>query len=151
MSSHDRLRQATGPDNRYGGRHVTRRRAPAEAARTRQVFVRLSAQEHADLTAAARRSGLTTTSFVAEAALATARGRQPPDAPVAGFTRAELAALQRTLFALRTGVGRIETALRQAAGAFDQAPPWLAEASTACQTLLTQLDDRIAAVDERLR
>jgi uncharacterized protein (DUF1778 family) len=48
--------------------------------RRRQLFVRCTEQEYADIAAAARAAGLTPTGYAAEAALAAARGAIPPRA-----------------------------------------------------------------------
>lgn len=46
--------------------------------RRRQLSVRCSDEEYADIAAAARLAGLTPTGYAAEAAIAVARGTQPP-------------------------------------------------------------------------
>lgn len=100
--SHRRARRGGDRRHRYPGR-------------TRQVFVRLSCDEYDDLTAAAARVELTPTGYVAEAALAAARGQRTPGlADGAAATRAELAQLQRELFAARTELVRVGTSLDQA-------------------------------------
>jgi hypothetical protein len=69
--------------------------------------VRFTAEEYADLTAAATRAGLTTTGYVGEAALAAARGvTTTGEVDTGGSSRAELAALQRDLSAARTAVSQ---------------------------------------------
>jgi hypothetical protein len=58
--------------------------------------VRFTADEYAELAAAATRAGLTTTGYIGEAALAAARGvNATGQVDTGAITRAELAALQR--------------------------------------------------------
>jgi hypothetical protein len=67
--------------------------------------VRFTAEEYAELAAAAARAGLTTTGYFGEAALAAARGvTATGEVDTGAITRAELAAVQRDLFAARTAV-----------------------------------------------
>jgi hypothetical protein len=75
--------------------------------------VRFTADEYAELAAAATRAGLTTTGYVGEAALAAARGvNATGEVDTGAITRAELAALQRDLFAARTAVNQAAAAGR---------------------------------------
>jgi hypothetical protein len=75
--------------------------------------VRFTADEYAELAAAATRTGLTTTGYVGEAALAAARGvNATGEVDTGAITRAELAALQRDLFAARTAVNQAAAELR---------------------------------------
>jgi hypothetical protein len=67
--------------------------------------VRFTAEEYAELAAAAARAGLTTTGYVGEATLAAAQGvTATGEVDTSAITRAELAALQRDLFVARTAV-----------------------------------------------
>lgn len=124
--------------------------------RNKQVFVRLSSEEHDDLAAAAARAELTTTGYVAEAALAAARGQTTPagSADGAGVTRAELAQLQRELFAARTALGKVGCNLNQAVTVLNSiggAPTWLDEAVGRCRQAIQNLDTVVTTVDGRLR
>jgi hypothetical protein len=99
---------------------------------------------------------MTPTGFCADAALAAARGTNGPSALAngGGITRAELAALQRDLFAARTAVGRVGTNLNQAVAALNatgEPPVWLGRAVARCCRVLEQVDAAAAAIDRRLR
>lgn len=149
-TSHDSDNQQPQVDNRPG----TSRRSPDATPRNRQVFVRLSDAEYGDLAAAAQRAQLTTTSFVAEAALTTARNLPSPADPAAGITRAELAELQRELFAARAEVGRVGNNLNQAAKILNKlgrAPTWLDETVAHCDATLAHIDDVASEIDRQLR
>ena len=124
--------------------------------RNRQVFVRLSDDEYATLSAAAARAELTTTGYVAEAALAAARDHAAPGSPVGetGIARAELAQLQRELFATRTALGRVGSNLNQAVTALHRLgrpPAWLRQSATACRRVIERVDAVVARLDGRLR
>jgi hypothetical protein len=149
----DTSAREAGGDLRSARGGNRRRRHPA---RTRQVFVRLSKDEYDDLAGAAARVELTPTGYVAEAALACARSTAHVDAPLDGsdVTRAELARLQRELFAVRTALAQVATTLHRAVtvlettgaatGAFDG----LAVES---RRVLHDLDAVVAVIDGRLR
>lgn len=137
-----------------GNQPEANRRPPKGARRNRQVFVRLSDGEYGDLAAAAQRAQLTTTSFVAEAALTAARNLPSPADPAAGITRAELAELQRELFETRTALNRVGNNLNQAAKILNKlgrAPTWLDEAVAHCDATLAHIDDVASEVDRHLR
>ncbi len=124
--------------------------------RQQRINLRFDADEHRDVRAAALRAGMTPAGFCADAALAAARGTAAPGGLVAGtgVTRAELAALQRDLFAARTAVIRTGTNLNQAVAALNatgDAPVWLDHAVKRCERSLDQLDAVVADVDRRLR
>jgi hypothetical protein len=125
--------------------------------RTKQVFVRLSKDEYDDISAAAGRIDLTPTGYVAEAALAAARGHTTPvggQVDRTGVTRAELAQLQRELFATRTALNRVGANLNQAVAAPTTTGTPPARPSVALTLLLhalQALDTLIAAVDRRLQ
>jgi len=132
----------------------TSRRTPNATPRNRQVFVRLSDGEYGDLAAAAHRAQLTTTSFVAEAALTAARNLPSPADPAAGISRAELAELQRELFAARAEIGRVGNNLNQAAKILNKlgrAPTWLDETVAHCDATLAHIDDVASEIDRQLR
>jgi hypothetical protein len=119
--------------------------------RSRRVAPTFSAQEMADVEAAAAAAGVTPTGFCADAALAAARGTPPASLdPV----REGLAELQAQLFDARVAVGRIGTNLNQAVAAFNatgEAPDWLARAVQLCERRMARVDAAIALVDGRLR
>lgn len=123
--------------------------------RTRQVFVRLSSDEYEDLAEAAARVELTPTGYVAETALAAARGQGTPGlADGTATTRAELAQLQRELFAARTELVRVGTNLNQAVAdlhATGTTPAGLHDTVTRCAQAMEALDSVVAAIDRRLR
>lgn len=76
--------------------------------------MRFTAGEYAELAAAAERAGLTPTGYVGEAVLAAARGlRGDGEADTGAIIRAELAQLQRDLFAARTTLNQAAATLRQ--------------------------------------
>lgn len=130
------------------------RRARDASPRRKQVFVRLSDHEYDDLASAAERAELTTTGFVATAALAAARNQPSPTEPAAGITRTELAKLQHDLFAARAELGKIGSNLNQAVKALHysgQAPTGLDDTVARCHTAMNNLDTLVAEVDRRLR
>lgn len=124
--------------------------------RLHRINLRLNPDEHHDITTAAARAGMTPTGYCAEAALAAARHTTTPGAPIPGLgvTRAELAALQRELFAARTAVIRTGTNLNQAIAALHavgEPPDWLGHAVARCDRTRDLLDRVAAAIDRRLR
>ena len=123
--------------------------------RRQRVNLRFDDYEHRDVQLAAARAGLTTTGFCAHAALAAARGTAAPGGLISGtgVTRAELAALQRELFAARTAIVRTGTNLNQAMAAFNatgEAPGWLGRAVKRCERSLDLLDAIVTEIDRRL-
>jgi hypothetical protein len=125
--------------------HTPGRRRPVQAAFTDA--------EYTDLAAAARRVGLTPTGFVADAALAVARGQISAavgDNPLIEVLRQ----LMHEMFAARTALNRTGTNLNQATAALNstgQAPVWLAQAVEAYRRSLQQFDDTTARISRRLR
>jgi hypothetical protein len=118
--------------------------------------VRLSDDEYTTLSIAAARAELTTTGYVAEAALAAARDHAVPGSPVSGtgLARGELAQLQRELFATRTALGRVGNNLNQAVAALHRhggPPAWLHETVIACRRVIERVDAVVARLDGRLR
>lgn len=150
-SSREPENQPKNADSRTG----TNRRSPKATPRSKQVFVRLSESEHEDLAVAAQRADLTTTTtFVAEAALAAARNLPGPADPAASITRAELAELQHELFATRSEVARVGNNLNQAAkllNSLGRTPTWLDEAVAHCDATLAHIDDVASEIDRQLR
>lgn len=98
---------------------------------------------------------MTPTGFCAESALAAARLLAAPGADRAGgVTQAELATLQRDLFATRTAVGRIGTNLNQAVAQFNttgEPPVWLSTVIAICGRALAAVDEAASAIHRRLR
>jgi uncharacterized protein (DUF1778 family) len=123
--------------------------------RQRRINLRFGPDEECDIDAAAARCGRTPTGFCAVAALATARQLARPGADkVDGVTQAELAALQRDLFATRTAVGRVGTNLNQAVAQFNttgEPPVWLGRVVAMCGRALEALDTAASAIHRRLR
>jgi hypothetical protein len=142
------------PDDGRPRRGRYRRHLPV--ARSNRIHLRFDANEHDDIAAAARRSGLTPTGFCADAALAAARRLAGPAELVAGpgLTRFELAVFQRELFIVRaaamTVAERVADAVR-AVEASDQAPPWLVQVVSDCQLTIGRLDSVVLEIDGRLR
>lgn len=129
-------------------------RPHATPGRVRRINPSFSADEHADIAAAARRTGLTPTGFCAQAALAVARGNTGPATVKERGEFEALADVQAELFDARTAVVRTGTNLNQAVAALNstgQPPVWLAHAVDRCTKTLTALDGLIAAVHRRLR
>ena len=108
--------------------------------------------EHAAITSAATRMGLTPTGYVATAALAAARQH---GGVVVGEERLEqLAGLQAELFDARTALNRVGGNLNQAVAALNatgQAPVWLASAVRLVVRAITALDQVVTKIDRRLR
>ena len=99
------------------------------------------------MAAPATRAGLTTTGYVGEAALAAARGITATGEVDAGaITRAELAALQRDLFAARTAVNQAAAELRGTpAGSGGE------DAVGACARSVAALDAVVARIHRQLQ
>ncbi|GIJ29489.1 hypothetical protein Vqi01_46510 [Micromonospora qiuiae] len=124
--------------------------------RQHRINLRLDDTEHRDIVTAAARTGLTPTGFCANAALAAARGTTAPGSLITGtgVTRAELAAVQRELFAARTAVVRTGTNLNQATAALNatgETPVWLDHAVKRCERAIDRLDAVVAEIHQRLR
>ncbi|GAB3983457.1 hypothetical protein GCM10027615_68680 [Plantactinospora veratri] len=81
---------------------VARNRARMPAGRLNCLNVRLADEEMREVSAAARRAGLTPTGYAGEVAVAAARADAQGSA--AGATRAELARVQREVFAVRAAL-----------------------------------------------
>jgi hypothetical protein len=124
--------------------------------RQRRINLRFDPDEHRDVTAAAIRAGLTPSGFCADVALAASRGVAHAAHPVAGvdITWAELASLQRDLFAVRTVATELGIELGNAVEAIntvDQAPPWLGHAIHHAELTLSRIDTLVDRIDQRLR
>jgi hypothetical protein len=125
-----------------------RRRAPGRdrdhltPGRPRQVKLRYSDEEYADVAHAARAAGLTPTGYAAEAALAAARDSQPPS------TAPWRVALLELIDA-RGQVRRIGVNLNQATKAINatgEPPEWLDRALTLTDRAVPRLDEAAVAV-----
>lgn len=123
--------------------------------RQRRINLRFGPDEESDIDAAAARCAMTPTGFCANAALAAARHLTEPGGDrTGGVTRAELAALQRDLFATRTAVGRVGTNLNQAVAQLNttgEAPVWLARVVAMCGRAMQAVDAAATVVHRRLR
>ena len=112
---------------------------------------RFSADEVAEIEAAASAVGMTTTGFCAEAALSTARGVRSAALDPA---RESFADAQAELFDARVALGRIGTNLNQAVTALNatgQPPEWLERVVVLlCERRMQRLDEVIDRVDRRL-
>jgi uncharacterized protein (DUF1778 family) len=82
-------------------RPVARNR-PRTSGRPHRVHVRLTSEEQDDIRAAAARAGLNPTAYAGVTAVAAARALVADSS--AGATRAELAAVQREVFAARSAL-----------------------------------------------
>lgn len=146
--------RSTDQQTHTGDEGGASRRTRDAHPRSKRVLVKLNEKEYDDLAAAAERAELTTTGFVATAALAAARSRPSPTEPAAGITRTELAALQRDLFAARAALGKIGSNLNQAVKLLHtngRPPTWLDDTVARCHTAMRNLDTLVAEVDRRLR
>lgn len=123
-----------------------RRRSHATGLRKRPVNVRFHEVEFEQLRRAAGLSGLTVTSYVAEAALAAATGTAPPStSPL----REALVELMQS----RTQLRRLAVNVNQAAvivNATGEAPVWLEQALALTTRAVKQVDDAAALVARRL-
>lgn len=120
-----------------------RNRTPG--GRYQRISIRLTADEHAILTAAASRAGLTTAGFTAHAALSLATDLTAP-APTGGSRRGQLAALQRELLAARTAIHALTRALLTGADT-----PTTAGLMTTSRRAVTHLDETTADIHRHLR
>ena len=128
------------------GRRAGRDREHLRPARARQVKLRLSEREFADLADAGRRAGLTPSGFAADAALAAARAEPPRvDEP----WRRALA----EVMAARTQVRRFGTNVNQAVrvlNATGDPPDWLDVAVARTTRAVESLDAAAAGLAAQL-
>ncbi len=104
---------------------VARNRARMASGRLNCLNVRLADEEMREVSAAARRAGLTPTGYAGEVAVAAARA--DAEGSAVGATRAELARVQREVFAARAALvsaarpiaGGSEGSLREAVERLD--------------------------------
>lgn len=129
---------------------VRRYRPHARPGRTRQVRLRYSELEYDTVARAAHAAGLTTTGYVAEAALAAAAGAEPP-------TSAPWRAALSELMQARAQVRRIGLNINQASrvlNSTDEQPVWLEHALAMTERAIVGLDDAatvVAGHDRRSR
>lgn len=150
-------KHANGHKHRQG--RVGRDRTKLKVRRPWRYGPSFSDEENTMVLAAARRCGLTTTGYIATAALTLAdtnpdAGTNSP-APVADRAEFEaLAELQAELFDTRTAVVRTGTNLNQAVAALNatgRAPDWLVTVASMCARTLAGVDEVISAIDARVR
>ena len=130
------------------GRHRSHR----GEARHHRLSPRFTAEELAEVIAAAASVGCTPNGFCADSAVAAARGT--PMVLENAQYREDLARLQRQLFAARTAVVRFGTNVNQAVAALNttgEAPQWMGRAIRRAVESVSGLDEVIAEVDRRLR
>lgn len=116
------------------------------------MYVRFGDDEHEDVVVAARLAGLTPAGYVAQAAVAAACGSTAGlgEPVVEGVSRAELAQVQRELFAARTAVNRLSAGLGEVVAAGGPA----AEADVLiglCVRSVQRLDEAAVELDRLLR
>lgn len=130
------------PASSQRGFRVGRYRPHTKPGRPRQVRVRYTDQEYAAVERAAHAAGLTTTGYVAEAALAAALSLEPPRwAP----WRTALVELMET----RRQIRRIGVNINQAARALNatgEAPAWIEQALTMTTRSMARVDDAAADI-----
>lgn len=116
---------------------VARHRRHRFPGRTESVRARYDREELAAVAAAADRAGLTTSGYVAAAALAAASGSEPPD--VSGDRE-----LLGELLQLRLAVRRYAVNVNQGVAALNsgaEAPVWLERAVAGCDRAVGRLDE----------
>jgi hypothetical protein len=126
---------------------MERKRHYLAGRRTRAVLVRYADDEYDTVSVAAGRAGLTPTSYVAEAALAAARGTAPP-------STSPLRELAVELMAARLQVRRFGVNVNQAVAALHatgRPPAWLADSVRLCDRAVARLDETAATIGRRLR
>jgi hypothetical protein len=129
-----------------------RRRPRPRVGQTERVSACFTPAERAELERAAASTGVSTSRFCAEAAMAAATGTG--HALHEAQKREGLARLQRQLFVARTEVNRFATNVNQAAAKLNSTgdvPPELVAAVALTARSVARLDELIAVVDRRLR
>ena len=115
---------------------VVRHRRHRFPARTESVRARYDRDELAVVAAAAARSGMTASGYVAATALAVAGGSRPPDASGDRELLAELLQARLAVRRYAVNVNQGFTALHSGAGA----PVWLQQAAAGCDRAVERLD-----------
>lgn len=116
---------------------VARHRRHRFPARTESVRARYDTDELAAVAAAADRAGLTTSGYVAAAALAAASGSEPPDASGDRELLGELLQARLAVRRYAVNVNQGIAALNSGAGA----PVWLERAVAGCDRAVSRLDE----------
>lgn len=148
MDGQAHRQRADGPRQRAG-----RDRRHEFPGRPLGISPSFTVAEHAQVSAAARRAGLTPTGFCAVAALAAARGETAAVTPQQIEFEA-LANLQADLFDVRSAVNRVGTNLNQAVTALNssgEAPVWLRAVVGMCARTLAAVDEVVSTVHWRVR
>lgn len=159
----DRARSAAGGGAAPAGEHLggcvvsaplppARRRCGRDRVhhvpgRPRQIKLRYSEVELADVAAAARRAGLTPSGFAAEAALAAARGTQPPSSEPWREALTEVMAARAQVRRFGANVNQAVRALN----ATGESPQWLARAVALAARAVADLDEAAGHLARRLR
>ena len=145
LPPHDDL---AGPMPELPGRRRPRRAQP----RTTVLSPRFTDDELAEVKTAAASIGMTVHGFVADSALAAARGT--PMVLTDAQHREALVRLQRQLFEARTAVVRFGTNVNQAVTVLNstgEVPAWLQAAVALCGRAVGHLDQLTTEIDRRLR
>lgn len=124
------------------------RRPRAGGHRTHRVSLRLSAEEHAELTAAARRVAETPSGYAARVALNVARGTT-----ATGLDPGEVRELALRLMQARTMLARMGSLLNQAVTVLHttgEPPVYLPDAVRRCTAAIAGVDDTTTAVLDQL-
>jgi hypothetical protein len=115
--------------------------------RRRSVLLRCTDEEYEALAAAAARSGLTTSGYAAEAAIAAARGSEPPRAEPWRQALAEVMAARAQVRRFGSNVNQAVRALN----ATGEPPEWLDRAVARAERAVGELDQAAAELSRRLR
>lgn len=128
-------------------RAIGRDRQHLVPRRSRQLRLRLSCEEHADIAAAARQSGLTPTGYAAEVILATAREAAPPVPEPLRVALADLLDARTQLRGFTTNVHIAAAAMHRDG----HVPDWLRQAVTDAAQAVARVDAAAAALTAALR
>ena len=124
---------------------VARHRRHRFPGRTESVRARYDTDELAAVAAAADRAGLTTSGYVAAAALAAASGSEPPDASGDRELLGELLQARLAVRRYAVNVNQGIAALHSGVGA----PVWLQRAAAGCDRCVARLDELTALLLQR--
>lgn len=122
-------------------------RAHERPGRGRALFLRVSEAEREDIAAAAAKAGLTPSGYAAEAALAAARGSEPPRPEP---WREALTEVMAARAQVRRFGGNVNQAVR-ALNATGEPPEWLDRAVALAGRAVSDLDDAATELARRLR
>jgi hypothetical protein len=126
--------------------HNTRHRQHHLPGRDKVVKVRYDVDEYTSVVAAAGRAGLTTSGYVACAALTAATASPPP-------SQAPLRELLSELLAARTALRRYAVNVNQAVAALNsgaEAPVWLQRATAGASRAVARVDEATVQVSRQL-